>query len=123
MAGPRDQVCVTEDERDQAEQDNRLADTRLKSTRVPEYPDLADDAGSRKSMLAVPQKEGCFGFADGGWHEIACVPAETVRRYFPPPAAQYSIRSNRRGFYTLFHLPSTLPIRLASTELSHLSDP
>jgi len=123
MAGPRDQVCVSEDERDQAEQDNRLAETRLKSTTVPDYPELADDAGSRKNMLAVPQREGCFGFAEGAWHEIACVPEETVRRYFPPPAAQYSIRSNRRGFYRFFGLPSTLPIRLASTELSHLSDP
>jgi hypothetical protein len=42
---------------------------------------------------------------------------------FPPPAAQLSIRSNRKNFYRLFGLPSTLPIRLASTEVSHLSDP
>jgi hypothetical protein len=123
MAGPRDQVCVTEDERDQAEQDNRLADTRLKSTKVPDYPELADEAGSRKNMLAVPQKEGCFGFAEGEWHEIACVPEDVVRRNFPPPAAEYSIRSNRRPFYRLFGLPTTLPIRMASTELSHLTDP
>jgi hypothetical protein len=123
MAGPRDQVCVTEDERDQAEQDNRMAETRLKSTQVPDYPDLADEAGSRRNMLAVPQKEGCFGFADGAWHEIACVPEETARRNFPPPAAQFSILSNRKAFYRLFGLPSTLPIRLASTEVSHLSDP
>jgi hypothetical protein len=122
MAGPRDQVCVTEDERDQAQQDNRMADTRRRSTQAPQYPDLTD-AGSRRTMLAVPQKEGCFGFAEGEWHEIACVPADYVRRNFPPPAAQFSIRSNRMPLYRLFGLPSTLPIRLASTELSHLSDP
>jgi hypothetical protein len=122
MAGPQDTVCVTQMERDQAQQDNSMAKTRVVSAAPTRHPDLPPPGG-RENMLSLPPKTGCFNYVNGAWQEVECVSEEYVKRHFPPPAAQYSIRSNRRPINRILGLQYALLIRLGSAEISHLSDP
>jgi hypothetical protein len=122
MASPQDHVCVTQSERDQAQQDNNLASTRTRAAADKRRP--LEESEVRKSVRTLPRKPGCFKYESGEWRETPCLSEEYIRRNFPPPTPQYSIRANPRFIFSgrrafLY----TMPIRVGSVTLSHLSDP
>jgi hypothetical protein len=121
MAGPQDHVCVTQIERDQAQQDNSLATSRsaaFVATRKP-----SEILGVR--ARTPPRKAGCFKYENDEWRETECLSEEYIRRNFPPPALQYSIKSNPQFIFSprLEPFLYTMPIRVGSVKISHLSDP
>ena len=122
MASPQDHVCVTQAERDQAQQDNNLASTRTSAAANQQRPDRALEM--QRSVRTLPRKPGCFSYENGEWRETPCLSEEYIRRNFPPPTPQYSIKSNA---HFIFRGPRaflyTMPIRVGTVTLSHLSDP
>ena len=124
MASPQDHVCVTQLERDQVQQDNNLANSRTASAAAARKPSF-EIPGVRANVRTPPRKPGCFKYENGEWQETGCLSEDYIRRNFPPPTPQYSIKSNPRFIFTdrLHAFPYTMPIRVGSVRLSHLSDP
>jgi hypothetical protein len=125
MAGPQDHVCVMQIERDQAQQDNNLATSRSAASVAKRKPS-SEIPGVRANMRTPPRKAGCFKYEKGEWQETECLSEEYIRRNFPPPAPQYSIKSNPRFFLFGSRVEAflyTMPIRFGSVKISHLSDP
>ena len=123
MAGPQDHVCVTQAERDQAQQDNSLATSRSATFAATRKPS-SEIPGVRANVRTPPRKEGCFKYENGEWQETQCLSQEYIRRNFPPPGPQYSIKSNPRFIFgDRYAFLYTMPIRVGSVKISHLSDP
>ena len=124
MAGPQDHVCVTQIERDQAQQDNSLATSRSAAFAATRKPS-SEIPGVGANMRTPPRKAGCFKYEKGEWKETECLSEEYIKRNFPPPAPQYSIKSNPQFIFGPQSEPFlyTMPIRFGSLKISHLSDP
>jgi hypothetical protein len=124
MAGPQDHVCVTQIERDQAQRDNNLATSRTAAFVAPKKPS-SEIPGVGANVRTPPRKAGCFKYENDEWKEIECLSEEYIRKNFPPPAPQYSIKSNPQFIFgpQLEPFLYTMPIRVASLKISHLSDP
>jgi hypothetical protein len=125
MAGPQDHVCVSQAERDIAQQDNHLDAERRSPRTGPPLPELRIP-GAGENVRTPPTQPGCHRYENGAWHETACLSEDFVRRHFPPPTAQNSIKSIPKLFLTpnlKRALVYTVPVVFGSVDLMHLSDP
>lgn len=123
LAGPRDYVCVTQDERDTAQRDNG------NSSRVGARPSASpvpplQIPNTTQEIFTPPATDGCHQYERGAWRDVPCVPARETD-FLPVPAVPYSIVSNP---HVTFRPPRgilryTTPLTFASVDLLHLSDP
>ena len=121
MAGPQDHVCVSQLERDMAQHDNVIDGSTRSRQAGPPLPEL-EIPGARANVRVPPARPGCYRYERGDWRETPCMTDEFRERNFPPPTPQYSIKSYPNVFVTPRWF-FTIPIVLASVDLSHLLDP